>query len=69
VKRTARIAKLVSGGRHHFPISLILELGLTAFVLYSAVTESDSTAQWLSGGAAAIGVLIILRMVRRGVYY
>ena len=64
MKRAARIAKRVSGGRHDFHLSLILELALTAFFLYSFVTPSDSTAQWLSGGAAAFGVLIILRMVR-----
>ena len=64
MKRTARIAKLVSGGRHNFHIDLILELVIIALLLYSFVTTSDSTAQWLIGAAAAMGALIILRMFR-----
>lgn len=63
VKRTARIAKLVSGGRYDY-ISLILVLVVIALSLYSVVTTSDSTAQWLSGGTAAMGALSILRMFR-----
>ncbi len=64
MKRTARIAKLVSGGRHHFLISLIVDLAIMALLLYSFVTTSDSTAQWLSGAAAAMLALTIRRGVR-----
>ncbi len=69
MKRAARIAEFVGPGRHHFPISFIVAIVVIALSLYSVVTTSDSTAQWLSGGTAAFSALLILRMVRRGVYF